>query len=357
MKRVFPIFIFSLWLGAQQMPPSPVGYTEARQYRVQGRLRLPGAVVSGVTSLVAGEIGGLVVEYPVKEGDAVRKGQLLARLNKRSLELQVRAAKAQLQEAEARRKLAERNFQRGEDLFQSKIFSQQQLDDTRYELNAWQGRIDNLKAEIDRLDYDIERSAITAPFDGAVVKKRTELGQWLGIGDPVVELLSLDALEVVADVPEQYYRSIRVGGAARFTLDAIPGRTLRGKVSAIIPRADDEARTFPVKVSSPPGAGRIGAGMLAHVELDGVSASEAGTHTATIIPKDALYRQGNQLIVYVMDGDDTVKSVPVQTGAGAGVWVEVQGQVSPGQRVVTRGNERLRSGQKVRAKPIEYPLP
>ena len=97
--------------------------------------------------------------------------------------------------------------------------------------------------------------------------------------------------------------------------------------------------------------------MLAHVELDGVSASEAGAHTATIIPKDAVYRQGDQLIVYVMDGDDTVKQVPVQTGNGAGVWVEVQGQISPGQRVVTRGNERLRPGQKVRAKPVEYPLP
>jgi len=349
--------MFSLCLSGQQTPPSPVGYTEAREYHVESQLRLPGTVSSGVTSLVASEIAGLVVEYPVKEGDTVRKGQLLARVNQHSLKLELRAARAQLQEAEARRKLARRNFERAEELFTAKVFSQQQFDDARYEFNAWQGRVGNLEAEIERIEYDIQRSGITAPFDGVVVAKRTELGQWLGVGDPVVELLSLAALEVVVDVPEQYYPSVRIGGPARLTLDALPGRTLRGKVSAIIPRADEEARTFPVKVSLSAGTGRISVGMLAHVLLEGVSASGGRAHSATIIPKDGLYRQGDQLIVYRIGEDGTVEPVPVTTGAGAGAWIEVRGGISPGERVVTRGNERLRPGQRVRGEPVEYPLP
>lgn len=356
LRFAIPILV-ALPLAAQQPPPSPVGFTEARQYRIRGSLQLPGSVESNVVSLVASEIAGLVVEYPVREGDRIEQGQVLARLNKRSLELSLRAALAQLKEADARRKLARRNFERAEELFASNVFSRQQLDDTFYESNALQGRVDNLAAEIDRIKYDIERSTISAPFDGVVTAKHTELGQWLGIGDPVVELLSLDELEVVVNVPEQYYRAIRQGGSASISFEALPGSVVRGKISAVIPRADEQARTFPVKVRIPAQAGRIGVGMLAEVRLDGVSSSGGAARTATIVPKDAIVSQGSEKLVYVMDGDNTVKAVPVTTGAGVGAWIEVDGPVSAGQQVIIRGNERLRPGQQVRGSPVDYQLP
>lgn len=357
MLRVFIVALLAAVAAAQQMPPSPVGYTEARQYPVQGSVQLPGTIESNLVSLVASEIGGLVVEYPIREGDRVKKDQVLARLNKHALELNLAAARAQLSEAEARQKLAERNYERARELYDSKVFSQQQLDDTRFEFDAWQGRIDNLKAEIQRIEYDIERSAILAPFDGVIIAKHTEVGQWLGIGDEVAELMSLDELEVVVDVPEQYYRTVRVGGSAQVTLDAQPGRTIRGRISAVIPRADEQARTFPVKVRVPSDSGRLGAGMLAQVRMDGVSASQAGTRLATIVPKDAVVRQGTEELVYLLDGDGTVKPAQVKTGNGVGAWIEVAGSVQPGAKVVTRGNERLQPGQKVRGEPVKYTLP
>ena len=344
-------------VAAAQAPASPVGFTEARQHKVQGRLTLPGSVESNVISRVASEIAGLVVEYPVKEGDRVNKGELLARLNQRSLELSLRAAQAQLTEAEARRKLAQRNYERAKELSASGVFSQQQLDDTFYEFNAWQGRIDNLTAEIERIRYDIGRSTISAPFDGVVTAKHTEVGQWLGVGDPVVELLSLDELEVVVSMPERYYRTVRSGAPARLSFDALPGALVRGQVAAVIPRADPQARTFPVKVRIPSDSGRIAPGMLAQVELVGVSETGGSARLATIVPKDAVVREGAQALVYVLDGDGLAKAVTVATGAGVGLWTEVQGPIAPGQKVITRGNERLRPGQKVAGEPVEYPLP
>ena len=95
-------FLVAVPLAAQQTPASPVGFTEARQYRMRGSLQLPGSVESNAVSLVAGEIAGLVVEYPVREGDRIEKGQVLARLNKRSLELSLRAALAEARPAEFR---------------------------------------------------------------------------------------------------------------------------------------------------------------------------------------------------------------------------------------------------------------
>ena len=92
----------------------------------------------------------------------------------------------------------------------------------------------------------------------------------------------------MVNVPEQYYRAIRQGGSARLSFEALPGSVVRGNISAVIPRADEQARTFPVKVRIPAQAGRIGAGMLAEVRLDGVSSSGGAARTAIIVPKDAI---------------------------------------------------------------------
>jgi len=357
MRRFAILLSFFAPLCAQQMPPSPVGYTRAREYRLQQSTHLPGTVQATRTSLVASEVGGKVLKYPVRVGDHVTKGQVLVRLNTRDLELKLQAAKAQLAEESARVKLAQRNFKRAGELFRSKVISQQQFDDTRFELSAREGRVKNLTAEIDRVKYDIERATISAPFQGVVIDKKTEVGQWLGVGDPVVELLSLEDLDVVVDVPARYYASVRLGAAATMTFGALQGRELRGTVSAIIPRADEEARTFPVRVRIPPGAVGVGVGMLAEVQLAGVTAGPRVGRTVVIVPKDAIVRNGSRLTVFVIEGEGLVKAVPVTTGAGVGDWIEVRGPITADSRVVTRGNERLRPGQKVRGEKVEYLLP
>jgi len=340
--------------GAQR-PPAAVGYTEARRHQIRQSLTLPGEVTPNRTSLVASEISGLVEEFPVRDGDRIEKGQLLARLRTRSREIELAATEAQLKEAEARRKLAERNFQRARELFDSGVFSRQQFDDTRYELNAWEGRVENLKSQIERIRYDIESSAIKAPFSGVVVARHTEVGQWLGVGDAVVELLSLDELVVEAEVPEQYFEAVRPGAPASVRFDALAGRTVRGRISAVIPKADEQARTFPVRIRVP--SDGLAVGLLAQVRLDGVSRRGASARAATVVPKDAVVRRGPQTLVYLLDGDGTAKPVPVELGAAAGDWVEVKGPIAPGAKVITRGNERLRPGQKVQGRPVEYPAP
>ncbi|MFQ5663903.1 MAG: efflux RND transporter periplasmic adaptor subunit [Terriglobia bacterium] len=346
------LLIAALPAWPQKPPASPVRYTEAREYRVRRTIQLPGSVESRTVSLVASEVAGLVVDFPVGEGDTVLKGQPLAQLRTTNRELRRRAARAQLKEAEARLKQAERNLERATELVESKIISRQQYDDRYYEFNAWQGRVDQLTAEIARIEDDIERSTIRAPFAGVVTAERTEVGEWLGAGDPVVEMLSLDELEVRVEVPERYFRNLNSGARATVTFESLPGITLRGRISAIIPRADPQARTFPLKVRIRHRQGRIGVGMLAQVSFP------AGTsYRATVVPKDAVITRGPRRFVYLMNGDNTVSLVRIETGTGVGSWIEVRGGVQPGQRVITRGNERLRPGQVVQGQPLEYELP
>ena len=338
--------------GPQGMPPSPVRYTEARNHPVRRTLVLSGSVESRVESVVAAEVAALVVELEAREGDTVEKGAPLVRMRTTTFEIRLQVAEAQHKEAEARMKLAERNRERARELFASKVISQQQLDDATFEFTAWQGRVEQLAATITGVKLDIGRCTIRAPFAGVVVRERTEVGEWLGEGDPVMEMMSLNELEIRVEVPERYFRLLRVGGRATVTFESLPGVEVAGAISALIPRADPLARTFPVKVRIPNREGRIGAGMLAQVSLAG-----GESYRATLVPKDAVIQRGPQQFVYLLNGDNTVSRVTVETGTGVGAWVVVEGGIKPGQKVVTRGNERLQPGQLVQGQPLDYPLP
>ncbi len=337
---------------AGQMPPSRVVFTEAREHSVRRTVELPGTVEARTTALVASEVDGLVEALLVREGRTVRKGQALVQLRTRDLELRLEAAEAGLREAEARLRQAEGDLERNRGLFDEGILSASQFDESRYERDAWRGRSDQLSAEISRIRLDVERSSVKAPFSGVVVAERCEVGEWVDRGDPVVEMVSLHDLEVRVEVPERYFSELERGAEAQVSFAALPGHEVIGRVSAVIPRANPQSRTFPLKVRIPNEKRRIGVGMLARVALP---AGEP--YRATVVPKDAVIIRGAERRVYRLNGDDTVEPVTVDTGAGVGSWVEIRSGIAPGMRVVTRGNERLQPGQSVLPEPGEYALP
>jgi len=339
-------------LTAQGPAATPVRYTEARTHKMRRAITLPGTVEPETATIVASTVAGVVTDFPAKEGMRVEKGDVLAQLDTKPTALQLAAQRAALREAEARLKLAESNLARAKELFAATVIARQQLDDAQSEYNAWLGRADTLKGEIARIEDRLERCTVRAPLSGVVTRERTEVGQWLTEGGPVVELLSMDTVEIRVDVPEKYFPALRRGAPATATFEALPGVRAEGRIWALIPQADPAARTFPVKVRAPNSRGRIGAGMLAQVTFP---AGEE--YLATIIPKDAVLRQGPTQVVYRVNGDNTVEAVIVETGAGAGAWIEVRGNLQAGDKVVTRGNERLRPGQAVLPTPQQYETP
>lgn len=336
--------------GGRSAPP--VRYTEVADREVQRTVTLPGSVESRASSVVASEVGAVVVAVAVQEGDAVSKGQPLARLRTTSFELRLAAAEGRLKEAQARLALAGSKLTRSTDLFADEVISQDALDDAAAEHTAWQGRVDQTTAEIAELRDTIDRCVVRAPFTGKVTRKVTEVGEWAEPGAAVVELVSLDELEVRVEVPERYYAQLIPDQAVEVRLESLPGLQLGGRIDGIVPRADPRARSFPVRVVIPNEGGRVGVGMLARVAMP-----IGERYRAMVVPKDAVVRQGPAEVVYRINGDDTVEVVPVQSAQGFGSWIVVEGPVEPGQRVVTRGNERLRPGQTVQGEPLEYPLP
>lgn len=337
---------------AQEPPTAPVRYTEARSLELRGEVRLPGTVESRLSAIVAGEVAGKVLAIEAQDGDRVRKGDVLVRIRANWYELLHQEAQARLKESRARLKLAESSLSRARELFDAQVISQQGLDDAVSEYTAWQGRESQNQAQVGQLELSLALLEVRAPFDGVVTRKLTEVGQWIVSGGAVAEMVSLDRLEIRVDVPERYYDALRLGAATRVTFEALPGLELTGKVERIVPRAEDRARTFPVKISVSNESGRIGVGMLASVAIPVGTAS-----ASTMVPKDAVVRTGPGESVYRIAADGTAEIVAVESGSAAGAWIAVRGEIRPGDKVITRGNERLIPGQVVEGSPQEYPGP
>jgi len=193
--------LVALGLSSPGPTAGPVRYTEVLNHSVQTTVQLPGTVEARTASVVAAEVAGLVVMREVRAGDRVRKGKPLVRLRTNFLELRLRAAQGRLREADARLEQAERNLARARELFEEKIVSQEELDDGFSEFTAWQARVDQGRAEIGQIELALDRSVVRAPFAGAVVKERTDVGQWVEQGGAVAEMVFLDELQIRVDLP------------------------------------------------------------------------------------------------------------------------------------------------------------
>ena len=357
---VLALFTLVPELPAQDWGPSRVGVTAARSAEVQEVIYLAGSVQARNRALVAGEIPGVVEQLAVGEGDFVRRGAVLVRLRNQAMTRDHEGAVAQLEEAQARLKLAQAAFERSRGLRDSGVISSQQFDDAETEVGAWQGRADQAQALINRLGAQLAATVVRAPFSGVVVREHCQPGEWVAAGGAVVEMVDTRRLEIVVNVPERHFSGVRTGAKARVSFEALPEVDLEGEVTAIIPRADPQTRSFPVKVSIDNSEGLVGGGMSAAVAFPG-----SAVRPATIVPKDAVVSEGATRAVYRIEegppGDDgsptqVANMAPVVLGAGVGQWIEVQG-VSVGDSIVTRGNERLAPGSQVIVEPIEYPEP
>ncbi|MBW3564115.1 MAG: efflux RND transporter periplasmic adaptor subunit [Acidobacteria bacterium] len=342
--------LFPMILQAQEMPPTPVRVTPAQQHSLKRTIELSGVVESRGSSVLASEIGGIVEELFAREGEQVRAGTPIVRLRSEDLRLRLESARAEFEEARARLDLAETSYERMKGLFDDQVASRQQLDNATSERAAWAGRVARTEAEVKRLERDLARTVVRAPFTAVVIEERVGVGEFVNAGGPVAEVIDVTNLDVTVEVPERYFAEISRGSAARVEIPSLGRFETGGSVRAIIPRTTSNARTFPVKVAI--SGGRIGIGMLATVHI-----SLGQPKPSVIVPKDAIVRQGNAQTIFVVDDDNTVRRVPVTTSESTGSWIAVDGDVVPGDPVITRGNERIRPGQKVTPAILEYPAP
>ncbi len=323
-------------------PPTPVRVAEVVNRTVQQTVELVGTVEPWRRSTVAGELAALVEKFPVEEGMAVKKGQVLAQLRTDTLIIQLNSAEASHREADTRYQQAKKDLERIKTLFTKQLVTQKEYDDAVTQESALANRLALLESELLQVRDQLKKTRIVAPFDGWVTKEFTEVGQWIQAGGPIVELVDLSRVQVEVPLPERYVGEVKVGASVTATFDSLRGFESQGHVFSVVAQADRNSRTFPIKVELPNEDLTIKSGLVSRVIL------QVGTpYEALVVPKDALVLRGGAEFVFVMK-EGSVSQLPVVVVNHVNNEAEVNGQLEPGWTVVVEGNERLFPGQPVR---------
>jgi HlyD family secretion protein len=399
-------FVLGLATLAQAQPPALVTVAPIIEKKnAIGGHTFVGTVEPSRRSTIGSAVSGRVIELKVNKGDRVKKDQPIAQILTKQLDIQilvtraerdlraqelkelengsrpeeVRQAEAQTEMTRSANEYAQSRLKRTRGLRESSVASEDQLlDDIRLanvaqqNMFAAEANLALIKAgpraekiaqararlvaadeEVNRLLDQLEKHTIKAWFDGYVVKEHTETGQWIMSGDPVVEVVEVDEVEVEVMVLENYLPHLTIGSTAQVEITSLPQKMFEGRVTHVVPQADVRSRSFPVQVrlqnqALPDGQILIRPGMFTRVTLPVESKP-----SILLVPKDALVLGGAEPMVYVVDTDpkDPAKRmcrpVPVKSGVSFDSMIEVTGPLQAGQPVVIEGNERLRPGQEV----------
>jgi RND family efflux transporter MFP subunit len=327
--------------AASKRPPSPVIVIPVVERSVSRQVTLVGSVEAVATSVVASEVGGVVAEFPAKEGRRVRQGDLLVRLKSRELELELKGRVAERERIKANLENAQKELDRVSRLRENNSVSQRTYDDALYAYRALTQELLAAESQIDTLTYRISQKTVAAPFDGFVAAEHTEIGQWIQPGGPVVTLVDISRIRVTVDVPERYAVQLVPGARVQVSISSLPDQAWEGVVDVILPTGNAMTRTFPVRVILDNPGFVIRAGMEAVATFD---LSER--FTALLVPKDAVVTAGDRTLVYRVS-ENQAFPVPVRVGGYQGAMAIVTGELAAGEVVVIRGNERLMPGQAV----------
>ncbi len=325
-----------------QGPPAvPVRVAPVVEDTVSDQIDLVGTTEAIARSTIAAEVSGLVEHFPVREGDFLEKGKVLAILKSTDLVLRLKAAVASREKARASLIFAEKELVRHTKLKDADSIAARKYDEALYQHQSLEQEVLRSEAEIELLRDNIKNKTVVAPFSGFVAKEHTQVGEWLPVGGPVVTLVDLVRIRITVDVPERYAVQLLQKDPVRILVASISNEPLLGKISAILPEADSDARTIPVRVSIANPGLKIRSGMEARATFN------LGTkNNALLVPKDAIVTAGTNRLVFVV-GSSVAQPVNVRVIGYYDGNVAVEGPIKSGDYVVIRGNERLQPGQPV----------
>jgi RND family efflux transporter MFP subunit len=313
-----------------------------------------GYVVAQRKAAVASKGTGRLVYLGVVEGDRVRAGRVLARIEDADVQAQLAQAKANLAMSRAELHDAQRSLAREKTLLDSNFTSQASYDAAEARLERVSAGIAVAQAAVQSAEVALENTVIRAPFDGTVLTKNADVGEVVAplaasafSKSAVVTIADLRSLQVEADVAESNLETISVDQPCEIVLDAYPDVRYPGYVAKIVPTADRAKATVQVKVAFRSYDARVLPEMSAKVHfLPRPSRAAADTQPVLVVPGTAVAERGGRTVVFVVEGGRAVE-VPVVTGRQVGSAVAIREGLRPGVRVIDSIGAALRNGAKV----------
>jgi HlyD family secretion protein len=318
-------------------------------------LTASGYVVARRKAAVASKGTGTLVYLAVEEGDRVKKGQVIARLDDSDVMATLRRTRENLRVAEADLDDARKNYERMRAVIEKRAVSQADYDAAQARYKRVLSTIEAAKYAVREAEVAVENTRIVAPFDGTVLKKNADVGEIVaplaGAASSkaaVVTIADMSSLEVDADVAEANIPRVAAEQNCEITLDAYPQHRYPGYVSNIVPTADRAKATVMVKIKFKEYDERVLPEMGAKVTFlaRGTSADATTVKPLLTVPAAAVTARNGREVVFQINEDRAVE-VPVTTGRRLGNAIEITGGLKEGDRVISKAEDRIKNGTKV----------
>lgn len=305
-------------------------------------IRASGDLEARFHTMVAAEIAGRVTELSIDEGAFVESGETVIEIDPERRELDLGAAEARRAQARASYRKEKSQTERVRKLRSENISSVQQIEEAETALLFARSALEAEQAAVGVAARALADASVSAPFAGLVARRSVDLGEFVQVGDPLFELVSLNPLEAIFSLPELDTERVRVGQPIEVKVGAFRGRSFQGKVIFVSPTIEPETRTLRVKAEVDNSEGLLRPGLFARVNL-GVSRREG----VMMIPQEAVIQRASGAFVFRVLEDDRVERVEIETGAVDEGRVEVRGPLAAGDWVVERGHGGLANGMVV----------
>lgn len=324
--------------GAQQQAPAtPVEIVKAVGTEMAARAWAPGTVVSRNDARIAAEGTGQL-SWVADVGDLVSKGAAVAHIDSSALDLQLRNDEAQIKRLEADLTFANQQLARRKQLAEEQVISANELEEAQ---SAYETAVQNLEAAgvaREQTLFRLSKTTVRAPFSGRVVERLQQPGGYTSVGQELVRLVDVDNVEVRAQAPLSVERYVQEG--LEVAVNA-RDRESAGTIRKVVRVGDAYSRMFEIRVALEGESWVVGTPVR-------VALPSSDARTVVAVPRDALILRSSATYVFRIDEEDKAERLVVETGTGDSDLIEIEGEVSPGDRIVVRGGERLRVGQAVR---------
>jgi membrane fusion protein, multidrug efflux system len=333
------------WTETQALPT--VAIASLNEKPAVASLDLPGRLEAYVRAPIYARVSGYVKSWTVDIGGSVKAGQTLAEVEAPDLDQQLLQARADLANSQASAKLAEVTLGRGRALLTSSAVSQQDVDQRVADLGSKQATVHSNEANVERLQVLAGYKNISAPFDGLVTERNTDVGALISAGSSaglaMFVISDVRKLRVSINVPQNYAPAIKIGAKASISVPEYPGRTFPAIVEASARSVDVGSGTTHMQLIVDNAGGELMPGAYANVHAD-----LAGAAGSFRIPVSALIFDQKGLRVATVSADDRVLFKTVTIARDLGNEIEIGSGIAADDRVIAAPPDGIADGDKVR---------
>ena len=313
----------------------PVEVASIELMTVNEEVEALGTLAADESVVIAPEIAGRVIELGFKEGERVKAGQELVKLDTAILD-------AELKQAQADLGLARDTNDRLKSLVSRGSGTQVALDESTAKLASTEARVQLAKAKL-------AHSTIVAPFNGVVGLRAVSVGDYVSVGKQLITLTNIDPIKVDFRVPEIYLSRLKTGQPVQTRVDAVADRTFTGRIFAIDPVVDVNGRAIRLRANIPNADLTLKPGLFARLTIT-VDQRE----NAIVVPEMAVVPDGIGKMIYVAE-NGKARRVAVELGKRLPGKVEIVKGLTPKMQIITAGQMRLRDGSaiSIKEKPVQ----